>query len=247
MSFFIKERTASRSGHTALCDADYWMDQFMILRVICIVDLRIGGFCRIDGIKSEDRESPMVTSGVLASIKVRHIIFHDVPKTNRGNSGTPTLADAETILDATRSAMLKDRLIKVLGSKSAYPIEFEPTTTSIVPAEVRQFTTTAFSAAKFVAMSRLLAQHLYDKQDGTISAGLLCVIDVAVSGLPGVALLKLEREQGAELQWKEEAGKKAVHMSVLDNLVLTDGTRLFKSAMFVMKDVALEHAVACDS
>lgn len=189
----------------------------------------------------------MVTSGILASIKVRHIIFHDVPKTTKGNSGAPTLADAETQLDATRSGMLKDRLIKVLGSKSAYPIEFESTTSSVVPVEVRQFTAATFSAAGFVTMSRMLAQHLYDKQDGTISAGLLCVIDVAVSGLPGLALLKLEREQGAELQWKEEEGKKAVHMSVLDNLVLTDGTRLFKSALFVMKNAALEHAVACDS
>ncbi len=189
----------------------------------------------------------MVSSGVLASIKVRHIIFHDVPKNTKGSQGEPTLAEAETDLDAKRSAMLKDRLIKVLGARSAYPIEFDPSTSSVVPTEVRQFTAAAFSNPHFVTMSRKLAQHLYDKQDGTISAGLLCVIDVAVSGHPGLALLKLEREQGAELQWKEEKGKRAVQMSVLDNLVLTDGTRLFKSALFVMKNTVLEHAVACDS
>ena len=45
--------------------------------------------------------------------------------------------------------------------------------------------------------------------------------------------MKLEREEGARLELTEHAGRRTFDMSVLDNLVLTDGTRLFKSAMFV--------------
>ena len=47
----------------------------------------------------------------------------------------------------------------------------------------------------------------------------------------GVAIWKLERQEGAEIKFREK--KAAVFdMDVLDNLILTDKTRLFKSALF---------------
>lgn len=82
-------------------------------------------------------------------------------------------------------------------------------------------------------MSRNVASHLFEHQHGGISSGLLCAIDVAAGGLAGLVLMKLEREEGARLELTELKGKKAFAMSVLDNLVLTDGTRLFKTAMFL--------------
>jgi hypothetical protein len=45
--------------------------------------------------------------------------------------------------------------------------------------------------------------------------------------------MKLEREEGAELKMKEERGKSHFEMTVLDSLVLTGNTRLFKAAAFL--------------
>jgi hypothetical protein len=59
------------------------------------------------------------------------------------------------------------------------------------------------------------------------------VIGVASGGRTGLALLKLEREEGAELKAREENGKRVYDMSVLDNLILTEGTRLFKTGLFL--------------
>src|SRR5260370_4266338 len=74
-------------------------------------------------------------------------------------------------------------------------------------------------------------------------------MDFAGSSVPGIVLMKLEREEGAQLQLTDHGGKKAFDMSVLDDLILTQGTRLFKTAMFLRigKDDADFRSSACDS
>jgi len=146
----------------------------------------------------------------------------------------PTLAEDQTDVDATHKAHLKTKLTRVLNSKSAYPISFDPKSNSCVPGEVRHFTKQHRPPDQFVAMSQKLANYLFEQQHGGISSGLLCAIDVVASGLSGLVLMKLEREEGARLELTENvSGKKTFAMSVLDNLVLTEGTRLFKTAMFL--------------
>lgn len=187
----------------------------------------------------------MIISEELAAIRIRRIIFHEVPRHLKGGSSQPTLADEETPIDAGRSSMLKSRLTQVFGSKAAYPVKFTPGTASPVPKEVDEFTEKS-GAKLFVEMSQRLAKYLFEQQTGPVSGGLLCVIEVVTGGLPGIALLKLEKEQGAELHWRTRDGKKSYEMSVLDNLVLTDGTRLFKSVLFLRESKSKFRIMACD-
>lgn len=175
----------------------------------------------------------MITSKQLATLEIRRVIFHDVPQRLKGDVTQPTLSEVETEVDATRKVRLKTKLIRVIGSKSAYPICFDPNSASPTPGEIRPFTQQQSGAEQFVATSQKLAKYLFEQQHGGISPGLLCVLDVAAGGLPGVVLMKLEREEGARVELTDRDGKKTFAMSVLDNLVLTDGTRLFKSAMFL--------------
>lgn len=180
---------------------------------------------------------------------VRRVIFHDVPTTLRGAEGvTPTLSDVETEIDSPRKALLKTKLTRVLGSSKAYPVQFKPATLSPVPAEVRKLTPKNTPKA-FIESSQLLAKYLFDQHIGSVSPGLLCVIDVAVGGLGAIVLMKLEREEGAQLELNKKNGKTTFAMSVLDNLVLTEGTRLFKSAMFLRTGAGDDNfrATACDS
>jgi len=164
---------------------------------------------------------------------VRHVIFHDVPSTVKGTHGVdPTLSEVETDVDAARKALLKTKLVRVLNSTKAYPVQFNPSSSSPVPVEVRKITQ-KYTTKSFIESSQLLANYLFEQQGGSISPGLLCVVDVAVAGLAATILMKLEREEGAQLELHSKDGKKTFAMSVFDNLVLTDGTRLFKSAMFL--------------
>jgi 37-kD nucleoid-associated bacterial protein len=158
------------------------------------------------------------------------------------------LAEATTAVNTQHTGHLRDKLTRVLRSSHAYPVFFDIATPSIVPKQVRDCTV-APSLASFVPMSQQLAQSLWTYHTGGVSVGLLCVLDVVVKQLPGVVLMKLEREEGAQLELGQNAdGKRAFSMSVLANLVMTDGTRLFKSAMFVRTGDDDEdfYSVCCD-
>ncbi|MGC0778515.1 MAG: nucleoid-associated protein, partial [Candidatus Acidiferrum sp.] len=118
-----------------------------------------------------------------------------------------------------------------------------------VPGLVRTFTQSHHTPEKFVAMSQALAKHLFEIQHGAISPGLLSVLDVAIDGQRGLTMMKLEREEGARLELTQRSGKTTFDMSVLDNLVLTDGTRLFKTALFIRTGDGDDDfvAAACDT
>lgn len=78
-----------------------------------------------------------------------------------------------------------------------------------------------------------MANYLFEQHTAATSPGLLCVIDAASASNSCLILMKLERERGAQLELSGKPGEKTFAMSVLNDLVLTDGTRLFKTAMFI--------------
>lgn len=186
----------------------------------------------------------------LATLVIRRVIFHDVPQ-NPKKKGTaePLLSEDESTLDPQRVSHLKTKLVQVLGSKHAYSVNFQATPASPVPEQVRLFTLTNPTKAAFVSMTQKLALHLFALTHGAISSGLLCAMDVAVGSHAGLVLMKLEREEGAQLRLTDHAGKKAFDMAVLDDLVLTRGTRLFKTAIFERTGTGDDafRSTACDS
>jgi hypothetical protein len=188
----------------------------------------------------------MIRHSDLAALTVRQIIFHDVPNNPRGGIGQPTLTDTETTTDARRVGILKKRLTQVFGSGAAFEVEFISSTASPVPPLVRTLTSQALPSKDFIEASRTMAQFLFQKQMGSTSPGLLCVVAITCGARTGVAIMKLEREEGADLHLKRDGSHSAFEMSVLDNLVLTDGTRLFKSALFLTNGARLD-CLACDS
>lgn len=190
----------------------------------------------------------VMTSEDLARLKIRRIVFHDIPNNIRGGNKKPVFSDELTAIDVERADMLKNRLTRALGSKAAYPVEFDADTSSPLPAIVQKCTDGTVGNPAFIAATRQAGQYLFDIHTGNISPGLLCVVDVASESNSGLAILKLEREKGAELEMKDlGGGHRTFEMSVLDNLVLTDGTRLFKSALFLNLGNDKFRITCCDS
>jgi len=191
----------------------------------------------------------VLTSKQLANLSIRRVIFHDIPKHIGDSVERPRFSEDITEIDLPRAMHLRKKLLWAFGASAAHPVIFQSQTSSQVPPEVRSITLREYSVEEFVAMSQRLGQYLFDMQHGTISPGLLAVTETTSEGRPGVILMKLEREEGARLEFVEHDGKKTFDMSVLDNLVLTEGTRLFKSAIFVRTGQGPEEFVslACDS
>jgi hypothetical protein len=191
----------------------------------------------------------MITGTDLARIKIVRTIFHDVPHRPRNYEGKPTLADLETTIDARREHVLRSRVTQVLGSSQAYSVRFSGAPVTEVPKEIRTFTGAAQTGEEFVQMSRRLANYLFAQHTGATSPGLLCVMAVTSGTKSGIAMLKLERQEGAEIKFGGEEGKKCFDIDVLDNLILTEDTRLFKSALFLRNGPTDDdfNLGACDS
>jgi len=191
----------------------------------------------------------MLTAADLARLKIKRAVFHDVPDRPKAVETKPVLADLETKIDAGKARILYDRITQVLGSKHAYGMRFSAVPSTNVPAEVRAFTSKEHTSEEFVAMSRALANYLFAQHTGATSPGLLCVMYVTVGARNGLAILKLERQEGAEIKFSGEEGKRVFDFDVLENLILTDKTRLFKSALFVRTGVGDDDfdSSGCDS
>lgn len=192
----------------------------------------------------------MITKEQLAEISITRVIFHDIPKHLPETDEKPRFSQAVSQLDYHRIKHLRKKLNQALTSAGAYPVAFQESASSIVPSEVRSATKPENGQGDgFIEMSQRLGQALFDMQYGTVSAGLLCVMEVASGGRPGVILMKIEREEGARLEFVERDGKLTFDMSILDNLVLTENTRLFKTGLFIRTgpDDSDFDILACDT
>jgi len=180
------------------------------------------------------------------TLLIGRVIFHDVPRNPRHAHTEPVLSEAPSPLDPPRVQHLKAGAIRTLQSKHAYPIKLDEQSGSPLPALIRQFLSTRRTEAGFIDASVAMARYLHGQQTGASSDGLLTIMECVSDGRPCMIVLKLEREAGAQLNQANIGGKRTFTMDVMQNLVLTDGTRLFKSAMFVLLADGNLDGISCD-
>lgn len=161
-------------------------------------------------------------------------MFHDLPKQWAAHDEVivPTLSEAETPLDEPGRQHIRSKLVDTLLSPKAYSVTFstEPTPVSD---SVREYVNQARgNATDFIDRSRLYAHELFDRQGAVMSAGLLCVVACTVSTRKAIGLMKIEREEGAQLELSGAAGARTFTLAMLDNLVFTKNTKLFKAGLF---------------
>jgi hypothetical protein len=147
----------------------------------------------IDGMSTTSASSPspsgekIIARDQLATIQIRRVIFHDVPRKVKGQDQSPTLSEVECAIDPTKIALLKDKLVRVLASSAAYDLEVNPQAESSIPKLVEQSTGEGLTGPKFVAASQAMAVALLEHQPGSASPGLLAVLSCVVGGRRGIA------------------------------------------------------------
>jgi hypothetical protein len=105
----------------------------------------------------------VITQDDLATLLIKHVIFHDVPQKVSEGAAKPQLSDVETKVDASQKAHLKTKLTRVLNSSKTYPVQFLATTASPVPKQARLLTKAGFHSEKFIEASRELANYLFER------------------------------------------------------------------------------------
>jgi hypothetical protein len=168
-----------------------------------------------------------------ATLEVQSAIFHDLPRQATTTPGVvPILSEAVTPLNEASRQHLRSKLVDTLQSTSSYAVQFLDGE-SVVSASVRAYLNHAeYDEADFIARSRAFAQDLFARQGPQMSAGLLCVVACTVNGRSAIALMKIEREEGAQLELSGVAGHRTFTFELLNNLVFTKNTKLYKAGLF---------------
>jgi hypothetical protein len=164
---------------------------------------------------------------------VQRAIVHRVPqaRVSEKDEVLPELADVETDLDMTRKAYFQRRIRRSL--QNAFESERDTAEASPIPGLVVEFFDDKDD--RFVEISQEMARHLHQSQGGSSSAGLLAVVEgtIGTGDKPGKCLvvMKLEIEQGVHFEHVEIDGKRTFTMA-LEDITLTDSTRVFKASLF---------------
>ncbi|MHB8294362.1 MAG: nucleoid-associated protein [Acidimicrobiales bacterium] len=183
----------------------------------------------------------------LGRLRVKRVIVHEVPyHLASGASAEPELSEVESPLSTEVRNFFREKIAGSLGS-AAYDVEFDASTTSPLPRLVLDNLTA--KTTSFVAMSQEMAQHLYLCQKGNSPEGLLTVCEVDVADCHGVAILKLEREQGARVELADTPAGRTLSVQHLRDLMLTERTKVFKVGLFLQTGADLDSidGAACDT
>lgn len=177
-----------------------------------------------------------------AFLEVVKVIIHDVPNVRDGS--IPVLSEIESPLTDRVTSYFVRKIKQSLEKASRVVFNLE--SASPVPELVRSYLSSP--DGRVISPSQKAARHLHACQKGNIDPGLLAVVVGTVDKMPYLALMKLEREQGVNLEQQEHEGKTTFNLEHLPNLMLGENTKLFKIGLFY-PDVSISDGVAglvCD-
>jgi len=174
----------------------------------------------------------MSTAIKLNTIKIEKVIVHSIPKHAKDKLDVePTYSELESTLSGGLKLFFKDKIIQALGSHKSFKICFNNGSESPVSYVCTEMI--AKSADGFVQHSKVLAKHLFEIQVGSNAAGILVCIYGTVNGHGTCFLLKLEMDKGMQLQLDPKTN--SYDIAEVENLMLTQKTKIFKVAMFVSR------------
>ena len=182
----------------------------------------------------------------LGLLKIRKVILHDVPRHTKNprhikeeEGGGPILSEVESPLTARQSLYFKDKIINSIKSPHAFDITFAAATSSPVPDLVVGYLTKP-KKPLFIKSSQELAKHLYNIQTGQNPPGVLAVVDCLLDDKQALAIVKLEREEGIQLELTTIDEKKTFGLRLINDLIFTQKTKVYKVSLFIALDEELK-------
>lgn len=174
----------------------------------------------------------MSTAIKLNTIIVEKVIVHSIPKHAKDDLDIePTYSELESTLSDGLKLFFKDKIVQALGSHKSFKICFNDASdspVSYVCAEV-----IGNKGVGFVEHSKVLAKRLFEIQMGSNAPGILVFIYGTVNGHGTCFLLKLEMDKGMQLHLDPKTN--SYDIAEVENLMLTQKTKIFKVAMFVLR------------
>lgn len=165
------------------------------------------------------------------TLKVDQVIMHRVPKGSPA-PGAPDAIDyseAPIELSAVDKGFIQLRLREALAGR-ARPVIEDPDAGSTAPDLVRSLLA---GTGDLVADSATLARGLHERQKWVSPIGLVMVITGELDGEASLIIAKMEHEEGMRVQPTSTVdGKRTYKAEYLKDLILGEGTQVFKVGVF---------------
>lgn len=179
----------------------------------------------VDDPIAEPRNERSFIEADLSLLSLTGIIVHELPRRSEG--AEPLLSDIESPSTPQTRLFFLEQLKKSMAHSSAAVISSQHPA-SIVPNVLRDH---LLGSLSLVDMSHALARSLFSEQTGSNPAGLLTVASAFLGSYPAVVILKLERKRGARAHLGGMLGQRTFDIEVLNDLLLHEDTRVYKSAV----------------
>jgi hypothetical protein len=169
----------------------------------------------------------------LSTITIERIIVHDIPKHQKNDySIEPNYSLQESHLTDGLRLFFKDKVLQALNSDRSFKICFDDNSDSTVSWLAGE--SMKSDGSLIATHSKEIAKRLFEIQVGNNAAGILVVIHGKVNNKTSCIILKLEMDKGAQLTLDPKT--KSYDISEVENLMLTQKTRIYKVAMFILRD-----------
>lgn len=169
----------------------------------------------------------------LSSIIIEKLIVHDIPKHKKSEIIiTPSYSEQESSTTDGMRVFFKGKITAALLGKKSFKICIDPKKDSPVPLYIKNILKK--DKDSFVSDSKKIADRLLASQDGVNAAGILLVISGKISDKNTCIILKLERDNGIQLELNTETN--SFDLIDIKNLMLTQKTKIFKVALFIQRD-----------
>jgi len=174
----------------------------------------------------------MATKLDTSTITIDNIIVHSIPKHRKGDlSVEPQYSNQESSLSDGLRLFFKDKIISSLQSNKELRVCYNPENESPVSSYINQIISS--EGADLIEQSKLMTKYLYEVQNGQNASGILVVIWGRISNKSTCIIIKLERDEGAQLVLDPITN--SFNIRDVQNLMLTRKTRIYKVGLFINK------------
>ena len=170
----------------------------------------------------------------LSTIVIERIIVHDIPRHQKGDySIAPNYSQKESKLTDGLRLFFKDKVVQALASDKAFKICYDDDNNES-PISWLVNESLNSDGSMITVHSKAIAKYLFEIQVGSNAAGILVIIHGTVNGHNASIILKLEMDKGAQLTLDPKT--KSYDIQEVENLMLTQKTKIYKVAMFILRD-----------
>lgn len=168
-----------------------------------------------------------------STIDILKIIVHSIPKHKKGDySVEPQYSEQESEVPDGLRTFFKDKVKQSLDSSKELKVCYDSENESPVSTYVNQILNS--NGVDFIEQSKLMTKYLFQIQDGQNASGILVVVYGTINDKNTCILLKLERDEGAQLQL--DPITRSFNIKAVEDLMLTKKTKIYKVGLLFNRD-----------